>query len=80
MQYKISDKLTLSLELFTSDSTSNSKPSDGHEDDDQKAIEEVAVQLRKIGDEVDKECNGLPKFPSISFGKLVWILSAIRSF
>ena len=80
MQYKISDKLTLSVELFKSDSTSNSKPSDDHEDDDQKAIEEVAVQLRKIGDEVDKECNGLPKFPNISTGKLVWILSAIRSF
>ena len=81
MQLKIENKMNMSLELKEADKNFNRKISsvDIKEDLDDVTMEEVAMQLRKIGDEVDKECIGLPKLSCLKTGKLIWWLDLMRT-
>jgi hypothetical protein len=83
MQYKVGSNLMLEHqkepEHKTNNKTTTTTTLEADVGVDENTIEEIATQLRKIGDEVDKECIGFPKLPCLTDGKLDWLFCVIRS-
>jgi hypothetical protein len=77
MQYKISKKWTLSVELKMTEKSTEKKiySVDQNINTKDRTASELAAQLRKIGDEMNEEFTGKAKETS---GKLMWLISAIK--
>ena len=82
MQYKISKRWTLSLELKRTDLSSVEKTLSVQHDNvaNDKPLRKIAAQLRKIGDEINDEYVGRtkPSLAEATADQLTWLFSAIK--